>query len=83
MKIIIIKQIRCTIPVKALCFVPIMPGPYDVEDINKNGAISVLSSDGKKVGVKLDEFEFTSEKDRAEWVAIAYPNIPRVHRVAQ
>ena len=83
MKIIIIKVIRCTVQIKALYFEPIMPGPYEVDYTNQNGAISVLSPDGKRVGVKLDEFEFTSEQDRADWMEIAYPNAPRVHKGAE
>lgn len=46
--------------------------------MNLHGAVSCISDKGKKIGIMLDEFEFLSEEDRQEWLAIAHPNIPRV-----
>jgi len=78
MKIKIIKAIRGGHIVSNLSFSTIKPGIYDVDHMNPQGAISIKSEDGKRVGVKPDEFEFLSEMDRYYWIKIAYPNIPSV-----
>lgn len=77
MKIKIIKRL---VPEnKLLPFTPIEIGIHEAH-LNKNGAVSVKSENDEMVGVKLDEFEFLTENDRAEWIKIAHPNIPEVSK---
>ncbi|MHA1285790.1 MAG: hypothetical protein ACTSPB_00175 [Candidatus Thorarchaeota archaeon] len=52
-------------------------GFYDA-NLNPQGAVSVIADDGSDMGLKLDEFFFATEKDRVEWIRIAYPKIPDV-----
>ena len=75
MKILVLKAISSDFPFHNAGV--IRQGIHEAK-MNPLGAISCISDKGQPIGVKLNEFRFTSSRDRDDWIAIAYPNIPCV-----